>query len=280
MTSWKDKYSHGGQYLVGVDRSHWNDLVDANAFLSDPPDFFIYRTGDGQDVDRSLASSVRLAKLLEEDGIPTGRYHYFRARRSAEAQFALLTNTRAASLANAWGCWVDFEFGAFLSRTGDDRGIPVDVAADRFVELLEMLAANGHAAGVYGNWALRELGGVPKTTLSKILQYPLWVPDYPAPDGKPGAVRATKHGFREPGLPLDWPSWAIHQITSRGEVPGFKGGMDINIARVSDLDGPSPWRRPGPACDEASLLEVVDSLRRILHASKNWIDTVEELLQP
>jgi hypothetical protein len=63
MKSWKDKYSQGGKYAVGIDWKHWQQFEDyGKALLEDPPDFAIYRSGDGKDLDRLLTFSRDFAE--------------------------------------------------------------------------------------------------------------------------------------------------------------------------------------------------------------------------
>jgi GH25 family lysozyme M1 (1,4-beta-N-acetylmuramidase) len=281
MKSWKDKYSQGGKYAVGIDWNHWQQFEDyGTALLEDPPDFAIYHSGDGKDFDRLLSFSRDFAEGLERRGCLTGEYHYYRRRRSLQEQLAVLRpRSTSPRPENALGFWGDFEFGAFLGPNGNEQYYTPADALKGFFDYLAAADDVWHRVNVYGNWGLRELARglddlhVSRGPISELHHRALWVPDCPARDGFPGASRNTKHGVREPGLPLDWPSWTIHQITSRGEVPGIKGNVNINLWN-GNVDDMKRWAgaetQPFPSIDyfEEVLETVACALSSIADAEK------------
>lgn len=61
--------------------------------------------------------------------------------------------------------------------------------------------------------------------LSIVRKCPLWIAAYGKNDG-------TRHPEAIPGIPKPWNSWAIHQYTDKGKLPGFSGYVDLNYSVV------------------------------------------------
>jgi GH25 family lysozyme M1 (1,4-beta-N-acetylmuramidase) len=259
----------------GIDVSHWqdgpdedgdgrpdSDLIDRDLLLAHPPDFFIWRVGDGQDLDREAWHHMDVALALElAHGTPWGVYHYLRGRRSIGLHTDVLDEA-LDGVRPPLGVWLDIE-GDPDAESRRHRGSYLDSSPEEVLSLAlnyeATLAARGYPVGVYGNWGLREL---PKgQRLDRLARLPLWIPDYAADDGEPGEERRTKWGPRTPGLPHPWAEWTIHQITGRGSWAGVGTAVDINVWNGDALDLAAWVTRHGPSCEDLSTEDLTPAQR-------------------
>ena len=111
-------------------------------------------------------------------------------------------------------------------------------------------------------------------------RYPLWLANYGADDGRVHQVRRVG----------DWPSVAVHQYTSKGQIRGYDGHLDFNrLMRGWTLDqlrlgaeplpapgfGP-PWQLvgKGKALHGAKRLDAAFLERAAAHAKESGVVTI------
>ena len=147
-------------------------------------------------------------------GIPFGAYHFFLFSDDPKAQADLFlgaANGRYGSIRPT----VDVEEGS-----GTLGSVEANVAAlTAFND--EIRKELGCDPIIYTNadtWDGR-MGGT-----DAFSGHSLWVANYPATAGRPA-------------MPKGWTDWAIHQYSDKGQPPGIKGYVDLDVVHSDSLDG-------------------------------------------
>lgn len=222
-----DKYD--GPTVKGIDVSRWQGALDWDVIRKNNPDivFAISRTGDGSTPDRYFADNWK-----NSQGLIRGSYHYFRADRGGEAQakgVVRLIESAGGMLSHDLPPALDLEDGARknLKRgvfTGEEENLPVDLVVDEAIAFLETVEEElGVTPLVYTGQTFHWWLSQARPDLAKLFsKYPLWLPSYTS----------------EPLMPVDkegnafpWDKWSLWQYTSKGDVMGIPGGVDMNYFR-------------------------------------------------
>ncbi len=147
-------------------------------------------------------------------GMVRGCYIYFRPNRSAEEQAALVLSTLAHHA-------VDLPPVLDLETAGNLGTGALVAQVERWVDMVER--HTDREPILYcgpGFWAEHMGEGS-----NRINRLPLWVADY---------------SHNPPWLPFPWKHrpdpWQFWQWTDKGEVPGIKGNVDLNVWRGSSAD--------------------------------------------
>lgn len=208
----------------GIDVSHWQGSIDWRQVAASGKEFAIIKATEGTGwTDTNYYANAKGARNV---GLTVGAYHYFRGGWPVEAQvehFASHIDLQAGDLIP----WIDVED---LKQSMNGPSInPEQFTRELMGFLAECDARFGVKVGIYtGLWFWDNL---PYTGR---MDRPLWVA-YWYSDQQPG----------DPILPNDWDTYAIHQYTSRGTVPGIRGHVDLdwmpgNIETLRYGGGQSP----------------------------------------
>lgn len=240
----------------GIDLSHWNALVDADAVRANGITYAWCKATDGASyVDPTFMNKVA---QLRAAGIVVGAYHFMHGQdvRGQAQHFKQVASVAGCLAPGALVPMLDME-------TADVRGNANAVIREFYDELMPGIAE------VYGNsdwWrnVLRPETWGDRNIVGHIARY----------NGDPG-----NPGWSYTGM-------AFHQHTSGGTVPGIPGNVDRNVTMqtytldhlciggvVQSMPTPAPQARPAPTGDEW-IVQPGDTLSRIASA---WNVTVSAL---
>lgn len=240
----------------GIDLSHWNALVDANAVRANGITFAWCKATEGTSyIDPSFVNKVN---QLRAAGIITGAYHFMHGQdiRGQARHFKRVAGGAGCLAPGALVPMLDME-------AADARGNANAIIREFYDELAPGIAE------VYGNldwWrnVLRPDEWGDRNIVGHIARY----------NGDPG----------NPGW--SYTKMAVHQHTSSGTVPGIPGNVDRNVTMqgytvehlriggtIEPAPNPQPQPRPTPSGDEW-VVRPGDTLSRIASA---WGVTVAEL---
>lgn len=195
--------------LKGIDVSYANGIVDFNK-VKNTVDFIIIRVGYGKNnMDAQFLRNIQECNRL---GIPLGVYWFSYALSAEEARMEAVYCLEAIkSYKVDYPIFFDLEYDsiAFAQK----KGITIDPNAHALAFLKEIEKA-GYKAGVYTNKDYAD-----KVFNAEVLKYPTWLAFY-------GTNNAT--------VPKDIPdiNHVMLQYTSKGQLDGINGYVDINISYV------------------------------------------------
>ncbi len=216
----------------GPDVSYYQGELDRKALLENPPDFFLFRSGDGMKVsnqsilDPQFERNLDIAQELEQKhGTPWGGYHYRRAWYPGEDEAGLvLEGLDGARPPLGWwsdveiGTWKDLLHGGYISS---------QLVLERTMAFVHALEDAGVKTGHYGYWGYDALFNgrkdpelEPADGAEDLLANPLWVVDYTTRAGKP--PRVVRNGWKPEEV-------VMHQFTSEGSCVGVETPCDINV---------------------------------------------------
>ena len=217
--------------------------------------FAIIRSGDGSFLDPCYEQNIRGAVAA---GLHVEVYHFMRFALTPSAHATLLTRRLelAVSLGAAPRMWLDWE------------------------DTTE--AANKLTITLRRGWAKGVMGG---------LSFPFghytgawWWKPYMG-DWDPGEPHwLATYGADEPALPPGWKTWLVWQYSSKGDVPGIKGYVDLNLAQDGFLkeEGMDDWhsRRwiSGLLRQAAGHFEVAAGLADIAWSPAEYDDLKQSIL--
>jgi lysozyme len=204
---------------LGIDVSNHNGKIDWNRVKSTNIKFAITKATEGATYrDPTLVANYNGARRA---GLRVGLYHYFRMSATVAAQFANLQrafnevkfNKARDILA------IDFEItAADPGLKGPKTLAQKRVIADRLYQLLEMISRKlGVKPFVYTNpnsWNV-----LMDPNRHPFNKYRLWVAHYTT------AARPT--------VPRPWTQYHIWQYTSKGQVNGINGNVDMNRVGIA-----------------------------------------------
>lgn len=189
--------------IHGIDISHWNGIVDWK---------YVAKSGIRFAMLKCINKSNQIEKNFEynyqeclKNNIYVGAYIYVmattkeKAKAAIDALLAILKKRKIR-----YGVWLDVE----------DKVLENLKELPELIEfMLDKLNRAGYTAGVYCN-----LSWYDKYFKGK--QYLFWIARYPVNDN--GEV----HPALDPGIGVCW------QYSSKGEVSGIAGNVDMDLAKV------------------------------------------------
>lgn len=207
IPNWRPPLQDGEQY--GVDISHHQGPIDWPAVAGDGISFAYIKASEGGDfTDHRFAVNWAAAR---DAGIRTGAYHYFTLCTDGAAQARHFLRV-AAPGPDALPPAVDLEFGGNCSGRPSRATLHREV--DEFLQIVE--AAWDRPAVLYVFHSFEQRYGIREAN-----DRPLWIPSYPRrPRG-------------------DWAVWQLHGFA---RVEGVTGGVDLDVARLGELEDSPPGR--------------------------------------
>ena len=188
--------------VAGIDVSRHNGDIDFEQVRDDDYQFVFIKASEGKTYrDDAFAKNYKKAK---QAGLKVGAYHFFRKNRTGKEQADNLLGVikgkkfdlpLVIDLEDDWGN------GATVGR---------DLAIDRVMEMMDILADAGYQVIVYTN-----LNGYNKYYKNMLGDHDLWLCSFTSPDLLPH----LPHCFQ--------------QFSHVGTVNGVKGDVDLNVFRGS-----------------------------------------------
>ena len=215
--------------IIGVDGSAHQTPheIDWEAIRAAGVRYAILKAAEG--IGGALYKADQHASRAEAAGVLLGYYAFMRPRLPKyNAELAQGDDVRAAARGQAeqfldnvsalpypaMGLWADLEV------LDPKKRLTAHQLADFLEEFCVRCATVGYPVGIYSGYyflrdeitpdALRERG---------LERFPLWIPWYH------GSATGPKR------IPEPWSEWSIHQWTEKGKLPGYKGPIDLNVAR-------------------------------------------------
>jgi lysozyme len=188
----------------GIDVSDWQDPVNWQAVADSGMAFAFTKATEGATfVADTFASNWRSMKAV---GLARGAYHFYRPKRSPQAQADLFLRTVKLE---------PDDLPPVLDIETTD-GMPNSTIISGITQWLQIIEQEtGRQPILYTYPYTWEIFGNP-TSFS---DYPLWIAHY-----------TTAY---EPIVPAGWDGWTFWQYTDRGQVNGIYGGVDVNWFNVS-----------------------------------------------
>lgn len=193
---------------IGIDVSKWNKEIDWNKVKEAGVEFAIIRCGYRGSSTGSLVVDPYFEQNLkgaEEAGIPVGIYFFTQAVNEVEAvEEASMVLSLIENAYITYPVFIDTE-----GAGGNGRADNLDVAKRTAVcrAFCDTIKNGGFDAGVYAskNWYNNRLN------VEELKNYTIWMAEYRA--------IPTYEGYYE-----------LWQYTSKGQVPGISGNVDLNIS--------------------------------------------------
>jgi len=192
-----------GQYLKGIDLSHWNGSVDFRQVRLHGIEVVMLKATEGTNwTDPCLDSYYCGAKKA---GLKVGFYHFFlpEDRDNARRQAAHFARQTAAYTADC---------RYVLDVEANRHNLPPAMLQKAVVAFIEYFKEiTGHTVMLYAShiWLANQLAG------SDLYRYPVWIAQW------------TEKA--EPDKLKGWPAWTGWQYSCEGRVPGIKGKVDLNL---------------------------------------------------
>lgn len=191
--------------IRGFDLSSHNGYANLNAAAEAGYEFVFLKATEGAGFrDENFVLNYQKARHA---GLKVGAYHFFRFDRDGIEQavnFLKAVGKRPLEL----GLVIDIE------DAGNARGVPLDSIRARLQLMVEYLNMRGHRVMFYSNRS-----GWEKYILPDFGDAPLWI--------------CT---FNDNSRNSDWTFW---QYNHRGQVPGIRGNVDLNVFHGTRED----WER-------------------------------------
>lgn len=190
--------------IKGIDISHWQGYVDFNAVKASGIEFVIIKAG-GSDkgfyTDRCFEDNYTRAKAA---GLKVGAY-YFVGKMFYKAEAGVADAERFSSILKG----KQFEFPVFLDLETTDPRFKTE-ATDAAIAFCETMENHGYFVGIYAS----DISGFKeKLELERIKQYCHWCARYGS-------------------APKYCTDWVIWQQSSKGNVPGISGYVDVDLAET------------------------------------------------
>ncbi len=189
--------------ISGIDISRHQGMMNLQATADAGYDFVFIKASEGKTV-RDPNFRLNYDKASHA-GLKTGAYHYFR--------FDVDGISQAHNLLDVIGDRsLDLGVAIDVEEHGNARGVPADSIAERLTEMVEYLNLKGLRPIIYTN--TKGYADYVANTLPGCI---LWI-----------------CAFTDPPTSEEWFLW---QYNHRGEVPGIKGPVDLNVF----AGGPEEW---------------------------------------
>lgn len=181
--------------ISGIDVSRHQGMMNLEATVGAGYDFIFIKATEGESItDPNFRLNYEKASHA---GLKTGAYHYFR--------FDVDGISQARHLLDVVGRrTLDLGVAIDVEEFGNAKGIPNDSIAERLTEMVEYLNLKGLRPIIYTN--TRGYSDYIAETLPGCI---LWI-----------------CAFTDPPINEEWHLW---QYNHRGEVPGIKGPVDLNV---------------------------------------------------
>lgn len=194
----------------GIDVSFYQKSVDWEKVKESGIKFVFVKSSEGSFTDKMFTThwaGAGSAKLMR------GAYHYFRSGVDPIVQARQLTAKT-----------FDAELELVLDVETQNIPVPQKVFADQVLACLKEIErlSNKRPMIYTGSYVWTELTGNPTWASD----YPLWIGQYPFGDVCPTLEQIQ--GL-VPSLPTGWTSYAYWQYTSKGQVAGITGLVDLNV---------------------------------------------------
>lgn len=196
---------------VGIDVSKWNGEIDWDKVKKAGVEFVIIRAGYRGSVTGSLVVDPCFEQNIKgaaRAGLDTGVYFFTQAVNEVEA-------VEEASMIVELLKEYDVQYPVFIdteSAGGDGRADGLDVAARTAVcqAFCNTMESEGYRAGVYASrsWYYNQL------TVDKLQNYYIWLAEYRSE-------------------PLYQGRYHMWQYTSKGQVDGIEGNVDMNVSYIA-----------------------------------------------
>jgi lysozyme len=215
--------------IVGVDVSAHQppDEIDWEAFRAAGVRYAILKAAEG--IGGALYKADEHAARAEAAGVLVGYYAFMRPRLPKyNAELAQGNDVKAAARAQAeqfldnvsalpypsMGLWADIEV------VDPKKELTAHQLADFLEEFCVRCAISGLPVGIYsGYYFLRDTLTTDALRERGLERFPLWIPWYH------GSATGPKR------TPAPWTDWDIHQWTEKGNLPGYDGPLDLNVAK-------------------------------------------------
>lgn len=198
----------GNNARVGIDVSKWNGEIDWDKTKKDGVEFAIVRAGYRGSVSGALVVDPYFhvnMKAASASGVPTGVYFFTQAVNEVEA-------VEEASAVLQLVEKYDLEYPIYIDTEGaggNGRADGLDAETRTLVceAFCRTIQNAGYAAGVYAsrNWLNNNL------QMDRLDQYLTWLAEYRS-------------------VPLYQGYYQMWQYTSKGQIDGIRGNVDINIS--------------------------------------------------
>jgi lysozyme len=258
--------------VLGIDVSGWQKTISWRAIKNAGVEFGFIKATQGTDYVNSAYERHR--KTARRLGIPVGAYHFAEPDEAAgpiaEADFFLeAANPQEGDLLPV----LDFELGALPPRA-------LARWARRWLRRVEKRIGQPPILYTYSSFWTYAVGNA-----RGFHRYPLWLANYSKNDGKVHPVSTVG----------SWPSIAVHQYTSEGQIAGWPRAVDLNVLRkgwtLDDLRlgtepppspgwGP-PWRlmAKGEVLHEAGRLDSAFLAKAAEQAKSGGVVTIRGTLR-
>ena len=241
-------------YQKGIDVSQWQGSdFNFDAAYADGYRFALIRASVRVSMDPEYLSNVQRAR---DAGFLTGTYHYiYQSTPAANQAWAYVAALeQGQGQLDYWGAWLDVEEN--------------DLAWGHLVEFWTEFGA------LWQNFPIgwRQQGYPESTNLGIYTSQSKWgkVSGKPADlsmNGTPLWVADWGEGRTEPRLPTGWDDWLFWQWTSKGQVAGYTGNVDLNHGKYTLKAGLTPTE-PGPCPDIRLLNAQFHISTALLHLDK------------
>lgn len=180
----------------GIDISAHNGYTNLNAARGAGYEFAILKASEGVDFrDPNFPLNYEKARHA---GMKVGAYHFFRFDRDGVDQAENLLRVLASRP-------LDLPLAIDVEEDGNAPGVPVDSVKFRLQEMTEYLNMRGYRVMFYSN-----RGGQEKYLEGDFEGMPMWICSFNSDNASAS----------------DWLFW---QYDHRGEVPGIRGQVDLNV---------------------------------------------------
>jgi len=188
----------------GIDVSHFQGNINWQLVKTSGIDFAFIKATDGvSDTDPKFLDNWRGAS---QENIKTGAYHFFRPNENPEQQAQHFINTIKQAGYNQENLPPALDVEISDDVPSEILANNVFIILNKISEQLKITPAIYTTASFWNSAVQKNLS-----------QYPLWIADW--------------ENGQAPALPQDWNTWTYWQYTSRGEIQGINGPVDLN--RVS-----------------------------------------------
>ena len=181
--------------LSGIDVSRHQGMMNLDATVAAGFDFIFIKASEGESY-KDPNFRLNYDKATHA-GLKAGAYHFFR--------FDIDGITQARNLMEAVGNRpLDLGVAIDVEEHGNARGVDMETIQFRLISMVEYLNLKGLRPIIYTN--ARGYVDFVENTLPGCV---LWI-----------------CGFTDPPIAAEWTIW---QYNHRGEVPGIKGPVDLNV---------------------------------------------------
>jgi lysozyme len=192
--------------LPGIDVSHFQGIIDWTKVKKAGIQFAYLKASEGVDI--RDASFARNRAACQVNGIPTGAYHFFRAKDSVPQQVELFVQAIGQLQAGELPPVLDIE------APKDWTSLPIATRSAIVEQWLDEVSKKLNTTAILyiGNSVFTDVLGAPAALASR----PLWIAQYP---------RIPKS---QPTFPKVFKTWRFWQHSMTGSVNGISTSVDLD----------------------------------------------------